>query len=83
MSRPRTAIRLMWARPDLMDAWGEAESPEEGCICILAVPYNPTARLAMIRRTVKTLWPKATGKARERHEATVMYVLGTALTPSR
>ncbi len=48
---------------------------------VLVVPYNPTARLAMIRRTVKTLWPRAKGKTRERREAQVMFILGTALTP--
>lgn len=48
---------------------------------VLIVPYNPAVRLAMIRRTVRTLWPRAKGVAREKREAQVLFILGTALTP--
>ncbi len=65
---PRTRIRLIY----------EDDRPVH-----LEVPYNPHCRLSMIRRTVKTLWPRAKGKARERREAEVMVILGTALCPTR
>ncbi len=77
MSRSLTAVRLM------SYAWGVTPTQrnwEAGNV--LVIPYNPAARLAMIRRTVKTLWPRAKGKARERREAQVLFILGTALTPS-
>lgn len=76
MTKPRTAIRRMWARPNLMDAWGEKEAPEDGCIRILAVPDNDAARRAMIERV--HLAAKATF-----HRDTIEYILATALAPSK
>ncbi len=72
MSRPRTAIRQMRE----VNSKGDED-------LVLVVPYNPTARLAMIRRTVKTIWSCANGETRKGLEAFVMQVIGTALTPSR
>ena len=82
MSHPHTAIRqsTLWG-DTLLD--GKRARLPTGSYPVLVIPQNPTARLAMIRRTVKTLWPRAKGEARERHEALVMFVLGTALAPSR
>ncbi len=81
MPKPRTAIRLMWRyHDDTVVGWPTSTDETTG---VLVVPYNPPARLAMIRRTVKTLWPRAKGKARERREAEVMVILGTALCPTR
>jgi hypothetical protein len=83
----RTTIRQMWEYGANAEGSLVLAKPLEGWTCkgqsVLVVPYNPTCRLATIKRTTKTLWPRAKGKRREEMEALVMYVLGTALTPSR
>lgn len=78
---PRTSIRLMWDHGiGVVTAdYPISRHPQQ----VLVVPYNPACRLKMIKRTVATLYPKARGEARERLEAQVMAILGTALTPNR
>lgn len=90
-TRPHTRIRRMWAQVDpgpfrvlpaakRLPMRSDYDSTPT-YIPVLVVPCNPTARLAMIRRTVATLWPRAKGAEREKREALVLHVLGTALTP--
>lgn len=87
MNRSRTAIRRIWVYANASEfnamllTKGVAQSNPTKQVPVLVVPDNPVARIAMIERTLHTLWPDMTALQCIAQRELIETILATTLTP--